>query len=75
MPTLMLAILTDGYNARIIDGVYTLDQSVIARGTQLLRLLKESEDIIRYFERAVKYGMATEDDKGNLKLGINTACY
>ena len=58
-------ILTDGYNARIIDGVYSLDQSVIARGTQS-RLLKEADDTIRYLERAVKHGMATDEEKASL---------
>ncbi|MCU6240803.1 tail fiber assembly protein [Enterobacter asburiae] len=58
-------ILTDGYNARIIDGVYSLDQAVIARGTQF-RLLKEAEDTIRYLERAVKHDMATEEEAASL---------
>ncbi|MEH4990358.1 tail fiber assembly protein [Enterobacter asburiae] len=59
-------ILTDGYKARIIDGVYAPDQVVIARGTQS-RLLQEAEDTIRYLERAVKYGMATEQEKADLE--------
>lgn len=58
-------ILTDGYNARIIDGAYSLDQAVIARDTQS-RLLKEADDTIRYLERAVKHGMATDEEKASL---------
>ncbi|GLH24085.1 hypothetical protein ENT52713_14810 [Enterobacter sp. 200527-13] len=59
-------ILTDGYNARIIDGVYSLDPLIIARDTQS-RLLKEAEDTIRYLERAVKHGMATEEETVSLE--------
>lgn len=59
-------ILTDGYNARIINGVYSLDEVIIARGTQS-RLLKEAEDTIRYLERAVKLGMATEEETTSLE--------
>ncbi|WP_439412741.1 tail fiber assembly protein [Enterobacter ludwigii] len=39
-----------------------VDPVVVAEGTQS-RLLKEAEDIIRYLERAVKYDMATEEEK------------
>ncbi|MGN5575895.1 tail fiber assembly protein [Enterobacter sp. Lyrl_3] len=55
-------ILTDGYNARIIDGVYILDQVVIARGTQS-HLLKEAKDKIAILQDAVDLNMATEDEK------------
>lgn len=55
-------ILTDGYNARIIDGVYILDQVVIARGTQS-RLLLEARDKIAILQDAVDLNMATEDEK------------
>lgn len=58
-------ILTDGHSARIIDGVYTLDLVIIARGTQS-RLQKEADDVIRYLERAVKHNMATDEEKRRL---------
>ena len=66
-------ILTDVYNVRIIDGVYTLDQVSIARGTQS-RLLKEADDIIHYLERAVKRGMVKRKSS-DWKPGRNTACF
>ncbi|MEH4987029.1 tail fiber assembly protein [Enterobacter asburiae] len=58
-------ILTDGYNARIIDGVYSLDQVVIARGTQS-SLLREAKDKIAILQDAVDLNMATEDEKFQL---------
>lgn len=59
-------ILTEGYNARIIDGIYSIDHNIILRGTQL-RLLAEAENVIAPLERAVKYGMATEEEKLRLE--------
>lgn len=59
-------ILTEGYNAKIIDGVYILDQVIIVRGTQS-RLLKEADAIIRRLERAVKHDMATAEEKAKLE--------
>lgn len=58
-------ILTDGYNARIIDGVYTLDLVVIARGTQS-SLLREAKDKIAILQDAVDLNMVTEDEKFQL---------
>ncbi|HDR2588160.1 TPA: tail fiber assembly protein [Enterobacter ludwigii] len=59
-------ILTEGYQAKIIDGVYILDHVTIAEGTQR-RLLKEADDTIRYLERAVRNNIATEEEKLRLE--------
>ncbi|WP_181367062.1 tail fiber assembly protein [Enterobacter sp. CGMCC 5087] len=59
-------ILTEGYQAKIIDGAYMVEHITIAKGTQR-RLLAEAEKIIRPLERAVKYGMATDEEKASLE--------
>ena len=55
-------ILTEGYNAKIIDGVYILDRVIISSGTRS-RLLAEAERIIFPLALAVKHDMATEEEK------------
>ncbi|WP_439412639.1 tail fiber assembly protein [Enterobacter ludwigii] len=58
-------ILTEGYNAKIIDGVYILDHIAITEGTQR-RLLAEAREKIAILQDAVDLGMATEDEKFQL---------
>ncbi|MFZ4170914.1 tail fiber assembly protein [Enterobacter ludwigii] len=55
-------ILTEGYNAKIIDGVYILDRVIISSGTRSC-LLAEAERIIFPLALAVKHDMATEEEK------------
>jgi hypothetical protein len=59
-------ILTEGYRAKIIDGVYIVNHMLIAEGTKR-RLLAEAERVIKPLERAVKYNMATDQEKADLE--------
>ncbi|MGJ3447207.1 tail fiber assembly protein [Enterobacter sp. PTB] len=58
-------ILTEGYQAKIIDGDYILDHVTIAKGTQR-QLLAEVREKIAILQDAVDLGMATEDEKFQL---------
>jgi hypothetical protein len=59
-------ILTEGYDAKIIDGVYSIDSNQILKGKQQ-NLLTEAERNITPLARAVKYGMATDDETAKLE--------
>lgn len=58
--------ITPDINGKPVLTDPVIDPVVVAEGTQS-SLLKEAEDIICYLERAVKYGMATEEDKLRLE--------
>ncbi|MGC4124130.1 tail fiber assembly protein [Enterobacter sp.] len=59
-------ILTEGYRAMIIDGVYQVNNVVITQETRA-GLLREADDVIRPLERAVKHGMATPEEAERLE--------